>query len=184
MIKCALHVHTNLSDGAMDPEEAIRIYQDLDFQVVAVTDHEFMCRDFYPARVRALSRPGLMALAGVEIDYEPWHYQHLVRIQGESETLHVLAHPANYYLETGEVLARLGSTPFPIDAIEITQRGSYAPAYDLPSIGVPKIATDDAHEPGDCGRAWIELERATSPDQVIRAIKAGDFAVRFAGGRR
>jgi len=178
-MKCALHVHTNLSDGALFLDEALKIYADHGFGCVAITDHEFLLRDNYPVLVREAKACGLLVLAGVEVDYEPWHYHHLLRILGERETLHVIAHPASYYLEAAEVVARLNSEPFKIDAIEITHRGFYTPAYDIPAIPVPKIASDDAHEPHDCGRAWIEMADTRDPDRVIRAVKAGDFRAAF-----
>jgi hypothetical protein len=173
-MKCALHVHTNLSDAGFAPEEVVKIYADLGFGAVAVTDHEFLLRDNYVAVVEALPRYGMLVLAGVEIDYQPWNYQHLLRIQGRIETLHVLAHPSSYYMELNEVRKRLTSEPFPIDAVEITHRGFYTPLYDTHLLAIPKIATDDAHEPGDCGRAWIETPTTHDPDQLLRAIKAGD----------
>lgn len=178
-MKCALHVHTNLSDGAMTPEEVLQIYADLGFGCVAVTDHEFLLRDHYYRRIMTADHCGMIVLVGVEVDYEPWHYHHLLRIQGDRETLHVLAHPASYYLEPKEVSARLHREPFPVDAVEITHRGFYTPLYDTSELPRPKIATDDAHEPQECGRAWIETPQTNNPDQVLRAIKVGDFTVNF-----
>jgi len=178
-MKCALHVHTTLSDGAMTPKEALKIYADLGFGAVAVTDHEFMLREHYASLVRSLPRLGMLVLVGVELDYAPWSFQHLLRIQGERETLHIMAHPASYYLELEEAAARLGSEPFPIDALEITHRGFYTPAYDVKEIPAPKLASDDAHEPGECGRAWIETRSFSDPDRLIRAVKAGDFKTAF-----
>ena len=178
-MKCALHVHTNLSDAAFFPDEVIRIYADLGFGCVAITDHEFLLRDNYVSLIRSLKSHGLMVLAGVEVDYPPWNYHHLLRIMGNKETLHVLAHPSAYYLEIEEVNARIGSEPFPIDAVEITHRGFYTPKYDTSAIPIPKIASDDAHEPSECGRAWIETPATRDPDQLIRAIKARNFTIRF-----
>jgi hypothetical protein len=178
-MKIALHVHTNLSDAAFFPEEAVQIYADLGFGGLAITDHEFLLRDNYPALIHTLDRCGMILLAGVEIDYQPWNYHHLLRIQGETQTLHVLAHPASYYLEIPEVVRRLHSEPFPVDAIEISHRGFYTPLYDTPDIPAAKVASDDAHEPGDCGRAWIEMDPLKSADHIIRAVKAGDFQARF-----
>jgi histidinol phosphatase-like PHP family hydrolase len=178
-MKCALHVHTSLSDAALTPEEVVKIYADLEFGCVAITDHEFMLKDHYPGEVLSLRKTGLVVLVGVELDYRPWVLHHLLRIQGDKETLHVLAHPSLYYLEVNEVAERIKSEPFPIDAIEISTRGIYTPEYDTDLIPAPKVATDDAHQPQDCGKAWIEMENAKDPDRVVRAIKAGDFQARF-----
>ena len=40
MLKGALHVHTNYSDGAFPPEEMLDMYLTLGFDFVAITDHE------------------------------------------------------------------------------------------------------------------------------------------------
>ena len=56
--------------------------------------------------------------------------------------------------------------------------------YDVDAIPLPKVATDDGHRDEDFGRAWVEVEAARNPDAILRAIKAGEFSVRFAGARR
>lgn len=178
-MKCALHVHTNLSDGCMELEEAVRIYADLGFGCVAITDHEFLLRKNYTSMVERTKKYGMVVLAGMEIDYVPWHYQHLLRVDGDKETLNIMCHPSAYYLEIDEVIKRLDSEPFPIDAVEISYRGFYTPKYDTDSIEVPKIASDDSHEPRDCGRAWIEMDEVRDPDEIIRRVRAGDFKARF-----
>lgn len=178
-MKCALHLHTNLSDGAYSPEELIRVYADLGFGCVCITDHDFLLRDDYVRRVLGCRRRGLLVLAGVEADYEPWHHHHLVRVMGEKETLHILAHPSAYYLSVADVNRRLKSEPFPIEAVEVTHRGFYTPDFDIPEIEAVKVASDDAHEPHDCGRAWVEVPDTTDPDRVIRSVRAGDCALRF-----
>ena len=178
-MKCALHLHTNLSDGALSPQEMVQAYADLGFGCVCLTDHEFLLRDHYARAIAALDPCGMVVLAGVEVDYEPWHYHHLLRILGEKETLHVLAHPSAYFLSVAEVNARLVTAPFPIEAVEVSYRGFYTPAYDTPEVTAVKVASDDAHEPNDCGRAWIELPESRRPDAILRAIKAGDCRVRF-----
>lgn len=175
-MKCALHVHTNLSDGAFPPEEMVQAYADLGFAAVAITDHAFMLPPDYEARLKQLDS-GLLVLVGWELDWEPWHYHHLLRIRGRQETLHVLCHPRAYFLEVAKINARLGSAPFPIDAIEVTHRGFYHAEYNTPEIPVPKIASDDAHELSEVGRAWIETPKVNSADQLLRAIKAGDFSL-------
>jgi hypothetical protein len=173
-MKVALHVHTSLSDGIHPPIEMIGAYEEKGFHAVAITDHEFMTRPDYFESIRKI-KTRAMVLVGIELDWEPWHYQHLLRIHGESETLHVLCHPRSYFLELDEVNHRIRTAPFPIDAIEITHRGFYTPEYDVPQIPIPKVATDDAHEFFDVGRAWIEVPDTRDPDELLRAIKAGQF---------
>jgi hypothetical protein len=70
----------------------------------------------------------------------------------------------------------------PIDALEVTDTGHYRPQYDADVFGLPRIATDDSHRTHHVGRAWIEVEAvARERDAIIRAIKAGDFRLGFAG---
>jgi len=177
-MKVALHVHTNLSDGASTPEEMVQAYADLGFGAVAITDHAFMLKPGFEDRLRKLNS-GLLVLPGWELDWEPWHYHHLLRIQGHQETLHVLCHPRAYFLEIAKVNERLRSAPMMIDAVEVTLRGFYTQEYNTPRIPVPKIASDDAHEISEVGRAWIEVAKTQSPDRLLQAVKAGDFSLGF-----
>jgi predicted metal-dependent phosphoesterase TrpH len=173
-MKVALHVHTSLSDGLHSPADMVAEYEKRGFGAVAITDHGFMTKPDYYEFIRKIKSPA-MVLAGIEIDFEPWNYNHLIRIHGEDEVLHILCHPRAYFLEVREVNQRIRSAPFPIDAVEITHRGFYTAEYDVAEIPVPKIASDDAHESYDVGRAWIETRDTKDPDQLIRAIKAGEF---------
>ncbi len=177
-MKVALHVHTSLSDGIHSPQEMVDRYVERGFGAVAITDHGFMTKPDYFDFIRTVNS-GALVLAGIELDWEPWHYNHLIRIHGQKETLHVLCHPRSYFLEIHEVNQRIESAPFPIDAVEITHRGFYTKEYDVPEIPVPKIANDDAHEYYDIGRAWIETEETKNTDRLLRAIKAGYFENRF-----
>jgi len=174
-MKCALHVHTDLSDGYMSLAEAIRSYAELGFGCVAITDHEFLLRNNYLEMIEAAAHFGMTVLCGVEMDFKPWAYQHVLRIRGEAESLHVICHPSAYYLTVDEVRQRIESGLLPIDAVETTYRGLYAAQYDTPDIGVPKIATDDSHHPSECGLAWIETEYTRDKDALIRAVRAGEF---------
>ncbi len=38
--KANLHCHTNISDGALSPKEAIELYKNLGYSVLAITDHD------------------------------------------------------------------------------------------------------------------------------------------------
>jgi hypothetical protein len=63
----------------------------------------------------------------------------------------------------------------PIDAVEITSEGFRTPEYDIPQIPYPKVATDDSHTRLGCGRAWIEMDCTRDKDEIICAIRHGDF---------
>ncbi len=43
-----LHTHTNLSDGRHDPHHAIDKYHDLDYEILALTDHDFQHHEAWP----------------------------------------------------------------------------------------------------------------------------------------
>jgi hypothetical protein len=103
---------------------------------------------------------------------------------GERETLHVLNHPARYKLSIPETLRRmklLRDDGLNVEAVEVTDTGHYRSLYQTDEIPLTKIATDDAHKPHHFGRAWIEVEAPRDRDAIIRAIRAGNFGVGFAG---
>jgi PHP-associated len=109
------------------------------------------------------------------------------KVTGDQETLFILNHPARYSLTVEQTLRRIRTITrdgLPIHAVEITDTGVYQAEYDVDAIPLPKVATDDGHRDEDFGRAWVEVEAARNPDAILRAIKAGEFSVRFAGARR
>jgi hypothetical protein len=184
LLKGNLHAHTTFSDGRRPIHEVIARYRDLGYDFLAITDHEDRIQDDYWFQIP----PGderMLVLAGVELNFEPLS-QHVGKVTGDRETLHVLNHPARYGLTVEEVVRRIrviSSAGLPIDAVEITDTGVYRPEYDVDAIGVPRIATDDSHRDPDFGRAWVEVDAALNADAIIRAVKAGDFRMGFAEDR-
>ncbi|MBI2434814.1 MAG: hypothetical protein HYV26_18315 [Candidatus Hydrogenedentes bacterium] len=174
MLKGALHTHTTKSDGMLTPLELLRVYRDLGFDFVALTDHDFLLRpgayDGVPDEFE-----GMLVFKGVELTVFARGYLHVNRIAGKAEVLHVFNHPAEYGFSVPQLLERLEEVrrSVPIDALEITQKGFYTPEYDLPEIELPKVASDDAHTREACGRAWIEVPCGKDRDEILRAIKAG-----------
>ncbi|HET6299656.1 MAG TPA: CehA/McbA family metallohydrolase [Kribbella sp.] len=62
-----LHAHSNLSDGALSPEELCGIYQEAGYDFVAVTDH-FRAKYGFPLTdTRALRSSGFTTLLGAEL---------------------------------------------------------------------------------------------------------------------
>lgn len=182
-MKCALHIHTNFSDGSHTPEEMIQAYREKGFKCVAITDHKFMTPPNYYNYLELLStklKGEMMVLVGAELDYEPWHCHHLLEVKGNKEILRVLCHPRAYFLSPEQIQSRIEMAPFPIDAVEASYRGFYTPEYNVPEIPWPKIATDDSHEFYDIARAWVETEDFQDPDLLIRAIRAGEFEIKLA----
>ena len=175
-----LHAHTTHSDGVRSPGELIAEYEGLGYDFLAITDHEDRIG---PGYWRAFERltPGLLLFQGVELNW-PDFEQHIGRVIGERETLHVLNHPARYKLSVAETVERarlIEVGGIRLDAVEVTDTGLSRPEYATGEIPLVKIATDDAHRPPHFGRAWIEVDAARDRDAIIRAIRAGDFVLGF-----
>ncbi len=185
LLKGNLHAHTSFSDGRRPVDEVIARYRDLGYDFLAITDHDDRIDNDYWFRIPS-GDDTMMVLPGIEIDYRPLG-QHVGKVTGDRETLYILNHPARYMLTVAQTLRRIRTISrdgLPIHAMEITDGGVYQPEYDVETIPLPKVATDDSHRDEDFGRAWIEVDAARSPDAVLRAIKAGEFQVRFASGQR
>ena len=181
LLRGNLHAHTTLSDGIRTPAGLIAEYEALGYDFLAITDHEDRVPVSYWRTLEHQSSE-LLLLHGIEISYWPLD-QHVGKVVGDRETLYVLNHPARYKLsvtETIERMADLRDAGLPVEAIELTDTGHYRPAYDTDEIPLVRIATDDAHRPPHFGRAWIEVDAARDRDAIIRAVRAGDFRVRFA----
>jgi hypothetical protein len=184
LLRGNLHAHTTFSDGVRSPAALIEEYEARGYDFLAITDHEDHDNLDGPAYERALERlaPRLVLFRGIELNY-PRVAQHVGRIDGDTETLWVLNHPARYKLSVGETIDRIGEIRrwgWPLDAIEVTDTGHYRELYDTPTIPLVKIATDDAHRPPHFGRAWVEVEAPRSRDAIIRSIRAGDVRIVFA----
>jgi len=174
LLKGALHVHTTLSDGQLTPQQAAAQYARLGFDFVALTDHDYLLRPNHAQSLQVKTN-GLLVLPGVEITLHERGYVHVNRITGSHEVLHIFNHPAEYDLEFHDLLRVLEAVAqkYPIDAVEVSSKGFYTPEYDNPRIPYPKVASDDSHTAGGCGRAWIEVESERDADAIIRAIKNG-----------
>lgn len=177
-LKGNLHLHTIFSDGSQTPEEMLTIYHDLGYDFVAVTDHDYLIRPHYWEGIPE-SNGSLVVFKGLELEYLPLRYQHIGKILGEEETLFVFNHPQQYRLSVAEVNRQIEliSRDMPIHCLEVTDKGIYTKMYDTPEIPLPKIASDDAHTPDQCGMAWIEVHSRREKDAILRAIKQGDFKI-------
>jgi len=183
LLRGNLHAHTTFSDGVLPPESLIAEYEALGYDFLAITDHDDLISDEYWGALAKLV-PKLLLFKGVEISWGEFP-QHVGRVMGDRETLHVLNHPARYRLSVKDVLARIrriGAQGVTLDAIEVTDTGLYRPLYDSSEIPLAKVATDDAHQPVHFGRAWIEVDAPRGRDAIIRAIRAGDFRLGFRQG--
>jgi predicted metal-dependent phosphoesterase TrpH len=175
LLRGNLHAHTTFSDGRRPVREVIARYRDVGYDFLAITDHDGWVDDDYWFSIP--SDEGILVLPGIELSYRPLD-QHVGKVIGDRETLHVLNHPARYRLSVRETLRRVDAITragWRIDAVEVTDTGVYQARYDVPDIALPKVATDDSHRDAHVGRAWIEVDAAREPDAILRAVKAGDF---------
>jgi len=179
-LKGNLHTHTVYSDGAYFPKEILKIYEDLGYDFVAITDHDYLIRPHYWENIPD-QNGRLLVFKGIELEYAPLSYQHIGKIIGEQENLFVFNHPQQYRLSIPEITRQISliSRDMPIHALEVTDKGTYSSFYDTPEIPIPKVASDDAHSSDQCGRAWIEVNSGRDRDSILRAIKAGNFRMGF-----
>src|SRR5947208_1407472 len=130
------------------------------------------------------STPTSTGRVGIELNW-PRFDQHIGKVIGERETLHVLNHPARYRLDvaqTIERIRRIRAGGIALDAIEVTETGRRHRIYESAAIPLAKIATDDAHGPIHFGQAWIEVDDSRKRDAIIRAIRAVECRLCFATG--
>lgn len=177
VLRGALHTHSTCSDGRLAVAEVLARYTELGFDFVALTDHDTLLRSDAYAKALAGVTTGLVVFEGVELTLFEKGYVHVGRIPGDAEVLHVFNHPAELGLPVDKALERIRAVGarLPLDAVEITSHGFPSPEYDRPDLGLVKLVTDDSHTADGCGRAWIELSCRRAKDDILKAIKAGDF---------
>ncbi len=175
-LKGALHVHTTCSDGTLSIADTIKVYSALGFDFIALTDHDYLLKknDY---RIVDTIKTEMIIFTGVEMTVFEKGYLHINRINGDNEVLHIFNHPSELDLPVNKVIDRINavSKKIPIHAVEITSKGFRTQEYEIPEIGYPKIATDDAHTRAGCGRAWIEMDGKRDKDSIIRSVKNQDF---------
>lgn len=198
-----LHTHTTISDGRMDPQAVLELYQQNGYDFIALTDH-------YRFHEESVEASGLLCLSGAEYDTgrDVWEgIYHITAIgcteepalsnTGEKPApqtiideihrcggLAVLAHPA-WSMNTVEGIRALRD----LDALEIYNTVSGIPWNARPYSGdlvdrlalydafIPCIATDDAHfYTGDACRSFILVKAAAcTREALFEAIRRGDF---------
>jgi len=160
-----LHTHTVASDGKNTVEEMIAKAKEVGYGFLAITDHD----QFTPIP----PHEGIIVMQGCEWSSFNGVPEHLLEIRGETEVLKIKAHPNRYGDTCQEVRTHYEAGK--CDCIESTEHSVKHPEYY--GCGVPHVWTDDAHSVLMLGRAWITVEVSshTSADDIIRAIKAGNY---------
>jgi len=176
LLKGSLHTHTTCSDGKLTPQQVAGTYEDLGYDFIAFTDHDYLLKPAHDELYDSVSTE-MIVFKGVEMTVFEKGYVHVNRIEGDKEVLHVLCHLGEYDLTFEQVMDRIKAIAerFPLDAVEITTKGFLDKEFDVDEIKYPKIASDDSHTRIGCGRAWIEMDCKRNKDSIIRAIKKGRF---------
>lgn len=177
-LKGNLHTHSTLSDGVHRPEYIAQKYCDAGYDFLAFTDHRCFIgpgQNSVDAYWRKLPRQvgEMIVLHGFEEEPPEINGRHLNIIRAGGEELRILNHPSEYGMSVDDVVTAIGKVG--AHAVEITCHGRYLPRYDSAAIGVPLVATDDAHYEAEIGVSWIEVECEKNAEDILRAIKAGRF---------
>jgi predicted metal-dependent phosphoesterase TrpH len=183
-LKGNLHTHTTLSDGTLSPEETVRRYRQAGYDFVAITDHRCLIGEGEDATREYLGKlpasdDGMIVLAGIEEEPLAIGKRHVGVIRSPKEELRIINHPSEYGLSVEDVVESVRLVG--AHSVEITCHGRHLEAYDVTQLGVPRIATDDAHFGHEIGVSWIEVEAERDADSIVRAIKRGAF-VRYIRG--
>jgi len=200
-----LHTHTTVSDGALPPEEVLRLYKQNGYDFIALTDHD------------KLSKPGvaegMLMLSGIELAYNDMETRvayHIVGINVDETTqdniaalkpewakkpqimidhikarggFAVLCHPDWSLMSIHDAMALEG-----YEAIEIMNsvsdpeaRGNSSNFCDSLIARTKKpfltVASDDAHfYNGDaCYSSVYVNAKSLTTEDILEAIRAGRF---------
>jgi len=170
MLKCCLHSHTVNSDGSLRPRELLRYLKKVGYNVVAITDHNYITK-VHPADIPR----DMVVLEGYE-----WTFQiHIVKIEPmsleepETSIIDWLAHPARWRLSQKQIEHYVKS--FKLDGAEQYNRGRKHFEDNVPFL---KFAVDDFHSPEMELKSWIEVDVPLNAQDILGALKKGDFYMR------
>ncbi len=197
--KIGLHVHTNLTDGRVSPEESARIYKAAGFDAIAITDHWLYNGEGEIEGLKIISGceynlgggdtiEGVMHIVGVGMKYAPA----ITRETSRQETIDkiidaggaaIFAHPAWSLNSVRDAEELSGFSAIEIyntvsDAHESTRPYSGYLIDVLANNGIiyPIIATDDAHyyDGTDEAKSFTYIEaKSLEAEDIIAAIKEG-----------
>lgn len=195
--KANLHTHTTDSDGQKSPEEAMRLYKDAGYDILAITDH-WTCseaQDFegmlilrgceYHTFTREMSHIVGVGMKNVPCPDKKADPQDIVNEINDHGGAAILAHPA-WSLNTPGFIAGLEGivgceiynsvSGYPYSAREYSGN-----VMDLASVitkkAIPPIGADDTHYYQHeifRGFTYICMESLTR-ENVLKALKEGNF---------
>lgn len=195
-----LHCHTTQSDGVLSPDEVKKLYRDLGYDFLAITDHRTVTEETH-------QESGMLILSGIEMDFMlPAEALHLLGIgidqrisrydlsRGPQFAIDsfrrcggraIVAHPA-WSLNTPTTLGALCH----VTAAEIYNsvstmpwNGDRADSSILLDIAAMHgaffnfVASDDSHQyNGEAGRAFTMVQAdALTQESLFEALDAGRF---------
>ncbi len=167
-LKTALHVHTTRSDGKETPAETIAHFQELGFDVIALTDHDLLGD--------ASSMQGdTVLLQGIEHSKG----SHV----GQVGSLRIANHPLWHFdhWDFASLLQRDDLHGLEIyNGLTEAHPGTSLCTHlwdSLLSIGERRVgvASDDAHAREHRGFAWVCVDAERDPQAVHAALEAGRF---------
>ena len=196
-----LHTHTTNSDGRRTPKEALRLYKEMGYDFIALTDH------WKRTSEREEMMDGMLVIPGIELDYTlPAQVVHIVGVGVDESVLKanrnggpqsgidairraggrtILAHPA-WSLNTPEVIGAMRN----LTAAEVYNSVSGAPwnGDRADSTGIldvaaangdmlNTVAADDTHfyEGEECSSYIMLQADSLTQENVLHALDAGAF---------
>jgi predicted metal-dependent phosphoesterase TrpH len=196
--KAALHVHTNTSDGDVDPDTRIKQYIDRGFDIVAITDHK-KTND-----LSGFSSPDFLALSSIEFHprtysgapayhflglglAHPYEYNSDLSAQEMIDDIKskgakvFYAHPywtGHTYVEMTDVSGYLG-VEVHNQVCETADSGGGRVHWDQmlnKGFVLSGLATDDVHMSPEVGRAWTMIKAAElNEENILEALENGCF---------
>lgn len=162
ILKGNTHTHTTRSDGKYSPSEVIEAYQELKYDFIFLTDHN------YSGPYKVESKGGMFIFHGSELSNADDIKQHATYVKHGEQELKIINHPNRYKNTPKEVNRMARENGY--HAVEITEHGKLYPEYFRCLI--PCIASDDSHNMRMIGDSFIVVETDKfEPGAILEAIK-------------
>lgn len=123
--KANLHTHTNISDGALSPEETIARYKAAGYSILSLTDHNVICDH------SDKSTEDFLLLTGVEVNINDEFYKPTSGFWGKTYHLNFIAKdPHNLWQPVSVIRKRPTAAPYE----DLVDAESLPKVYDLEAI--------------------------------------------------